>query len=273
MSERSGIEWTEATWNPVTGCTKVSPGCKHCYAETFAERFRGVANHPYQQGFDLQLWPERLDLPLRWRRSRRILVNSMSDLFHEGVPEEFIDSVFDTMRRAKWHQFQVLTKRAKRMVKYIKAREKQWGPLSQSHPNIWLGTTVETEEYMIRAILVAGLLSAVRFLSCEPLLGPLDITKVLDVEHGINWVIVGGESGRRARPMAKEWVVRIRDQCDRAGVPFFFKQWGGFNKKKCGRLLEELTWDGYPEREHGGQPSLKQPQFTKSLHRVIREAG
>lgn len=246
MSDRSSIEWTEATWNPVTGCTKVSSGCANCYAETFAERFRGVPNHPYEQGFDLRLWPERLDLPLRWRTPRRIFVNSMSDLFHEEVPDEFIDRVFDTMRSARRHLFQVLTKRTERLVDYIATREKWWGPLHERLPNVWLGTSVETHKYMDRALFVSRLSSTVRFLSCEPLLGSLDLTAILREKEGINWVIVGGESGPRARPMAKKWVTEIRDQCLQAHVPFFFKQWGGFNKKKAGRVLEGRTWDGYP---------------------------
>ena len=204
MSDRSSIEWTEATWNPVTGCTKVSSGCANCYAETFAERFRGVPNHPYEQGFDLRLWPERLDLPLRWRTPRRIFVNSMSDLFHEEVPDEFIDRVFDTMRSARRHLFQVLTKRTERLVDYIATREKWWGPLHERLPNVWLGTSVETHKYMDRALFVSRLSSTVRFLSCEPLLGSLDLTAILREKEGINWVIVGGESGPRARPMAKK---------------------------------------------------------------------
>ncbi len=276
MAEISKIEWTDSTWNPVTGCTKISPGCKYCYAETLAERWRGVKDHPYEQGFDLRLWPERLELPLRWKKSRRIFVNSMSDLFHPEVPNEFIDKVFETMRKASHHQFQVLTKRPERMSEYLEA----WGEeFAEKYPHIWLGSSIENERYIERAQIVSRLPSSVRFLSCEPLLGPLDISKMLEEKpvpvspcseagageqgkapsplpsptgrgrdkHGINWVIVGGESGPRSRPMKKEWVIKIRNQCRRAKVPFFFKQWGGTNKKKAGRTLESRTWDEYPQ--------------------------
>ena len=245
MSDHSSIEWTDATWNPVTGCTKVSPGCKHCYAQTFAERFRGVPGHPFEQGFDLRLWPERLTLPLAWKTPRRIFVNSMSDLFHERVPDEFIDAAFDTMALAHWHQFQVLTKRPERMTNYVSARVESCGPLRRTHPNVWLGTSVESQRYVYRAALAAELSSTVRFLSCEPLLGPLDLTEVLGARR-INWVIVGGESGHHARPMDPEWARDIRDQCQRARVPFFFKQWGGTNKKAAGRTLDKRTWDELP---------------------------
>jgi protein gp37 len=241
------IEWTNATWNPVTGCTKVSPGCKQCYAETFAERFRGVPGSRYEQGFDLRLWPERLELPLRWKKPRKVFVNSMSDLFHERVPFEFIDQAFDTMRRAGQHQFQILTKRATRMQDYITTRS--WArELAAASPNIWLGASVELEAYMPRAEIVAGLPSRVRFLSCEPLLGPLDLSAFL-AHSAINWVIVGGESGAGARPMDPAWAGAIRDQCHRAGVAFFFKQWGGFHKNAAGRLLDGRTWDEFPEHD------------------------
>ncbi len=244
MSDHSTIEWTDASWNPVTGCSKVSPGCKHCYAETFAERFRGVPGHRYEQGFDLRLWPERLGLPLIWRRPRRIFVNSMSDLFHERVSFEFIDRVFDTMREASRHKFQVLTKRPERMAEYLACRP--WAQeLAASYPNIWLGTSVELQLYMRRAEIVVRLPAAVRFLSCEPLLGPLDLSLVLGSER-INWVIAGGESGAGARAMAPQWAMDIRDQCVATGVPFFFKQWGGSNKKAAGRVLEGRTWDEFP---------------------------
>lgn len=245
MSDHSKIEWTDATWNPATGCTKISPGCKNCYAQTFAERFRGVRGHPYEQGFDLWLWPNRLKLPLAWKTPRRIFVNSMSDLFHERIPDSFIDLVFETMLSANWHQFQILTKRAERMASYVQARRRRFGVLSARHPHLWLGTSVETQKYVQRAELVARLPSAVRFLSCEPLLGPLELRHVLK-PTGVNWVIVGGESGHRARPMQARWVTDIRNQCAEAGVPFFFKQWGGRNKKLTGRLLERRTWDGLP---------------------------
>jgi protein gp37 len=246
MSEHSAIEWTDATWNPVTGCTKVSPGCKHCYAETFAERFRGVPGHPYEQGFDLRLWPNRLRLPLSWSTPKRIFVNSMSDLFHERVPFAFVDGVFETMRAASWHQFQVLTKRPERMVEYVAARTRRWGSLAETAPHIWLGTSVENQKYAYRADVVAALAAAVRFLSCEPLLGPLDLGRALGSGR-VNWVIVGGESGPGARPMDISWVLSIREQCERARVPFFFKQWGGRNKKAAGRLLEDRTWDEFPQ--------------------------
>lgn len=245
MSAHSKIEWTDATWNPVTGCTKVSLGCKNCYAQTFSERFRGVPNHPFQQGFDLRLWPERLHLPLRWRMPRRIFVNSMSDLFHEKVPDQFADYVFATMHGAAWHQFQVLTKRPERMARYVLRKCRIHGSLAVSHPNVWLGTTVESQQYVERAALVATLPAAVRFLSCEPLLGPLDLRGMLG-PHAINWVIVGGESGPKARPMAVDWVRSIREQCRKARVPFFFKQWGGVHKKLAGRRLDRRTWDDLP---------------------------
>jgi len=245
MADHSKIEWTDATWNPVTGCTKISPGCKHCYALTFAERFRGVPGHPFEQGFDLRLWPDRLALPLAWRTPKRIFVNSMSDLFHERVPESFIDAVFRTMLAACWHQFQVLTKRPERMVAYLRRRAATLGSLATDHPHVWLGSSIETQRYIGRAEQVAALPSAVRFLSCEPLLGPLDLRSLLGA-GAVNWVIVGGESGHHARPMDPAWAVDLRDQCAHAGVPFFFKQWGGRNKKLAGRTLEDRTWDELP---------------------------
>lgn len=244
MSDHSAIEWTDATWNPVTGCNKVSPGCKHCYAQVFSERFRGVPGHPFEQGFDLRLWPERIELPLRWRRPRLIFVNSMSDLFHERVPDAFIARVFDTMQRASWHRFQVLTKRPERMARFVRDHM-AGGPPRLTHPNVWLGTSVENERYVGRAEIVASLDAAVRFLSCEPLLGPLDLQHVLG-PTGINWVIVGGESGHGARSMDAEWVRGIRRQCRAAGVPFFFKQWGGPQKSRTGRTLDRRTYDGMP---------------------------
>ena len=245
MSDHSKIEWTDATWNPVTGCTKVSPGCKHCYAQTFAERFRGVPGHPFEQGFDLRLWPERLELPLAWRTPKRIFVNSMSDLFHPGVPDSFVDRVFDTMVEASWHQFQVLTKRPERMAAYVQSRRTRHGLLGSRHPHIWLGASVENQRYVPRAQVIASLRSAVRFLSCEPLLGPLDLGDVLG-PWSVNWVIVGGESGHGARPMDPSWVLAIREQCARARVPFFFKQWGGRTPKEGGRDLDGRRWDQMP---------------------------
>jgi protein gp37 len=234
MSEKSPIEWTNSTWNPVTGCTKVSPGCRHCYAETFAERWRGIPGHPYEQGFDLRLWPDRLDLPLTWKKPRTIFVNSMSDLFHEDVPISFIRSVFHTMEKASWHIFQVLTKRSERMARIT--------PKLDLPPNVWLGVSIETRKYLWRADNLRQVPAAVRFLSLEPLLGPLRAVNL----SGINWVIVGGESGPGARPMDPEWAREIRDQCVQARVPFFFKQWGGVRKKKNGRALDGRTWEEMP---------------------------
>jgi len=250
MSEKSSIEWTDSTWNPVTGCTKVSPGCKHCYAETFAERFRGVEGHPYEQGFDLRIWRDRFDLPLRWRTPRTIFVNSMSDLFHRDIPDEVIDAVFETMRRADWHTFQVLTKRPDRMRAVVLDRNARGLAPRVVQPNTWLGTSVESQDYVSRAEAIRDLPVSVRFLSCEPLLGPLDLRGVLDPGQGINWVIVGGESGHGARPMEKDWALDIQEQCADAGVPFFFKQWGGKNKKRAGRILNGATWDEMPAMDN-----------------------
>lgn len=240
MSEGSKIEWTDATWNPVTGCSKVSPGCAHCYAETFAERFRGVPGHPYERGFDLTLRPERLRLPLTWRRPQRIFVNSMSDLFHPEVPDEFILQVFAAMREANWHQFQVLTKRPERAA--------AMDSLLQWAPNIWLGTSVESQLWTSRIDQLRQTNAHVRFLSCEPLLGPLQLNLA-----DIDWVIVGGESGPRARPMQPAWAESIRDQCAEVGVAFFFKQWGAYDcngrrvgKKKAGRELGGRSWNDQP---------------------------
>ncbi|MDH4350811.1 MAG: phage Gp37/Gp68 family protein [Gemmatimonadota bacterium] len=235
MAEKSAIEWTDSTWNPVTGCGKVSPGCKHCYAETFAERWRGIPGHPYEQGFDLRLWPDRLELPLTWKKPRTIFVNSMSDLFHEKVPPDFIQKVFSTMERAPWHTFQILTKRSERLAEL--AVDLIWPP------NVWMGVSIETAKYRCRADHLRKVPAAVRFLSLEPLLGPLG---TLDLA-GIHWVIVGGESGPGARPIEAKWVREIRKQCRAAGVPFFFKQWGGVQKKKNGRVLDGRTWDGMPK--------------------------
>ncbi len=234
MSAASTIEWTNSTWNPVTGCTKVSQGCKHCYAERFAERFRGVPGHPYEQGFDLRLWPDRLTLPLEWHEPRRIFVNSMSDLYHEQVPQAFIEMVFGTMVRARWHTFQILTKRATRLAKL--------GPSLPWQPNIWQGVSVENMEVAWRADELRRVPSDIRFLSLEPLLGPLD---ELDLTE-IHWVIVGGESGPGARPMKRQWVRTLRDRCQREAVPFFFKQWGGPIKSRAGRTLDGKTWDEMP---------------------------
>ena len=242
MSATTGIEWTEATWNPVTGCTKVSPGCAHCYAETFANRFRGVPGHPYERGFELQPRPERLELPLGWKRPRMIFVNSMSDLFHEGVDDGFVGRVFDTMERARWHTFQVLTKRPERALALAGALP--WPD------NVWLGVSVENRRFLHRLDALRGIPAALRFASCEPLLGPLDGIDLAD----IGWVICGGESGPRARRMRPEWARALRDACVGAGVPFFFKQWGAHDaegrrvgKGRAGREFDGRSWDGMPE--------------------------
>jgi protein gp37 len=234
MAQGSGIEWTESTWNPVTGCTKVSPGCKHCYAERMAERLQAMGQSNYRNGFRLTLQPHMLELPLRWRKPQTIFVNSMSDLFHKDVPVEYIERVFDVMRRAHWHRFQVLTKRADRLAE-LDARI-DWAE------NIWMGASVESAKYRTRIDELRSTRAVVKFLSLEPLLGPLPS---LDL-NGIDWVIVGGESGPKARPMNPEWVTDLRDQCRIAGIPFFFKQWGGKNKKLAGRILDGRTWDEMP---------------------------
>jgi len=241
MADHSAIEWTDATWNPVTGCTKITAGCDNCYAERFAERFRGVAGHPFEKGFDLTLRPERLDQPLRWRRARMIFVNSMSDLFHKKVPLYFIDQVFDTMEKANWHSFQVLTKRSSRMRDYLNRRYQNQPPPE----HIWTGVSVEDHRGTSRIEHLRSASSAVRFLSVEPLIGPvgaLDLT-------GIHWVIAGGESGPGARVMHIDWAREIRDACQKQKVPFFFKQWGGLRPKAGGRLLDEREWNGWPARK------------------------
>ncbi|MDA2925276.1 phage Gp37/Gp68 family protein [Acidobacteria bacterium AH-259-L09] len=235
MAYQSKIEWTETTWNPVTGCNKVSTGCKYCYAERISERFRGVEGHPYEQGFDLKIHRDRLESPSRWRNPRRIFVNSMSDLFHEQIPFDFINDVFDVMEENPKHTFQVLTKRPDIMLQFFKNHR------TDVPPNVWLGISVETQEYMWRLSVLKKVPANVRFVSCEPLLGPL----VLDLDR-IHWVIVGGESGPKSRPIAIEWVRDIRAACLRVEVPFFFKQWGGSNKAKSGRILDGRTWDEFP---------------------------
>jgi protein gp37 len=234
MSDRSAIEWTQATWNPVTGCDKVSPGCAHCYAEMFAERWRGIPGHPYAQGFDLRLWPERLDVPLRWKRPRMIFVNSMSDLFHERIPDEFVAEIFETMVSAEQHTFQILTKRHERLL--------QLAPSLPWPPNVWMGVTIENRRFVHRADYLREIPAAVRFISAEPLLGPLER---LDLSE-IDWLIAGGESGPRHRPVREEWITELRDRCGAEGVAFFFKQWGGVRSKSGGRLLEGRTWDEMP---------------------------
>jgi protein gp37 len=235
MAQGSSIEWTQSTWNPVTGCTKISPGCKYCYAERMAERLQLMGQPNYRYGFRLTLQPHMIELPLRWKKPQTIFVNSMSDLFHARVPVAYIQRVFDVMRRAHWHRFQVLTKRADRLA----ALDAQlvWAP------NIWMGVSVESDRYRSRIDDLRATRACVKFLSLEPLLGPLHD---LDL-RGIDWVIVGGESGQKARPMRADWAIDIRDQCRRAAVPFFFKQWGGKNKKQAGRVLDGRTWDQMPD--------------------------
>jgi len=241
MSLLSKIEWTDATWNPVRGCTKISPGCKHCYAERFAERFRGVEGHPFEQGFDLRLVPHKLGEPLRWAEPRMIFVNSMSDLFHEGVPADYIGKVAATMRLARWHTYQVLTKRSERLRDVLSGR---LGEVA-TEGHIWWGVSVEDRKYGLPRIAhLQEAPAAVRFLSVEPLLEDIGTLPL----KGISWVIVGGESGPGARPMKEEWVISIREQCKSAGVPFFFKQWGGVRKKSAGRMLRGRTHDGFPKR-------------------------
>lgn len=248
MSSQSTIEWTDATWNPVRGCTKISPGCKHCYAEVFAERFRGVPGHPYERGFDPRLAPEKLAEPLRWKKPRMIFVNSMSDLFHSTVPDDYIKKVARVMSLANWHVFQVLTKRSERMRELLSTSLK--GYADQRH--IWWGVSVEDRKYGVPRIgHLQAAPAAVRFLSIEPLLE--DVGRI--PLRGISWAIVGGESGHAARPMRPEWVRSLRDQCERADVPFFFKQWGGRQKKKAGRLLDGKTYDGFPQFARASAPS------------------
>ncbi len=239
MSEHSQIEWTDSTWNPVRGCTKVSPGCKHCYAERFSERFRGVPGSPFEQGFDLRLVPEKLSEPLRWRRPRRIFVNSMSDLFHERIPTKYIAKVGSVMEQANWHTYQVLTKRHERLHDLLDGELRWLGRL----PHVWFGVSVEDREYGLpRIALLRKTPAKVRFLSIEPLLEDLGKISL----HGINWVIVGGESGPGARPMEKAWVLRILAQCREQKVAFFFKQWGGVRKHETGRTLNGRTYDELP---------------------------
>ena len=231
---QSKIEWTEATWNPVTGCTKISPGCKHCYAERMAKRLQAMGQPNYANGFALTLHEHMLNKPLEWKTPQTIFVNSMSDLFHKDVPVEFILRVFEVMEKADWHNFQVLTKRADRVLELND--QLNWPA------NVWMGTSVETQKYTFRIDELRQTSAAVKFLSLEPLLGPLTNLNLANID----WVIVGGESGPGARPMDKQWVVDIRNQCQEAFVPFFFKQWGGVRKKETGRMLEGRTWDEMP---------------------------
>jgi protein gp37 len=235
MPQETSIEWTEATWNPVTGCDEVSPGCAHCYAKTFAERWRGVPGHPYEQGFDLRFWPERLDQPSKWKRPRMIFVNSMSDLFHERVPLSFIEQVFETVRAADRHTFQILTKRHERLAELAPALD--WPT------NVWMGVSIENRRFVNRADFLRRVPAAVRFISAEPLLGPLEELDLTDID----WLIAGGESGPGHRPMKVEWLEDLRDRCQAEGVAFFFKQWGGRHPKSGGRELAGREWDELPK--------------------------
>ncbi|WP_224368136.1 DUF5131 family protein [Hyalangium versicolor] len=258
MSSSSKIEWTDATWNPVRGCTKLSPGCKHCYAETFAERFRGVPGHPFEHGFDLRLVPEKLAEPLRWGSSKRIFVNSMSDLFHRDIPDDYIVSVARVMLLARWHTFQVLTKRSERMRDLLTTKLR----FAADCEHIWWGVSVEDKRYGLPRIEhLQAAPAQVRFLSIEPLLEDLGAFEL----GGIHWVIVGGESGARARPMADSWVLSIRDQCKRARVPFFFKQWGGVHKSRTGRELAGRTYDEFPPAHPS--PTMARQQRLEALER------
>ena len=236
MATNSSIEWTEATWNPLTGCTKISPGCKHCYAERLSARLKAMGNPNYANSFELTLHDHVVELPLTWKKPRVIFVNSMSDLFHKDVPVEFVLRVFETMRRASWHTFQVLTKRSDRLL--------ELDPQIVWPANVWMGVSVENDKYAYRVEDLRQTHAQTKFLSVEPLLGPLPHLNLA----GIDWVIVGGESGPGARSMEETWVTGVRDQCQAAEVAFFFKQWGGVNKKRAGRLLEGRTWDDLPRQ-------------------------
>lgn len=234
MPGSSAIEWTQATWNPVTGCSKVSPGCAHCYAETFAERFRGVPDHPYEQGFDLRLWPNRLEYPLKWKKPRVIFVNSMSDLFHEDIPNDYVAQVFDVMTRANHHVYQILTKRPERLAELA-----AWLPWPD---HIWMGVTIENRRFVNRADFLREVPAAVRFISAEPLLGFLEGLDLTD----IHWLIAGGESGHKHRPVKPEWIRHVRDLSEESGTAFFFKQWGGLRSKSGGRMLDGREWNEMP---------------------------
>lgn len=241
MATDTQIEWTDATWNPVTGCTKITLGCDNCYAERFAERFRGVPGHPFEFGFDLKLRQDRISQPVQWRKPRRIFVNSMSDLFHKEIPKDFIDAVFSTMEKADWHVFQLLTKRSSLMARYLKGRYGE----GKAPPHIWVGVSIEDAKNTVRLKHLQAAQASVKFVSFEPLLssvGKVDLS-------GIDWAIVGGESGPRARPMEEKWVVEIKDQCRKHRVAFFFKQWGGIRPKSGGRLLRGREWNEYPRKK------------------------
>ncbi len=247
---RTKIEWTTSTWNPVTGCTKISTGCLNCYAERMAFRLQKMGNPSYSNGFNVTLHDRLLELPLKWKKPQTIFVNSMSDLFHNEVPFSFIKRVFSTMKQANWHQFQILTKRSERLLAL--SSELEWAP------NIWMGASIENQDYVFRAKHLRKTGAAIKFLSVEPLIDPITS---LDLK-GIDWVIVGGESGPGARAMRREWVTAIRDLCKIAGIPFFFKQWGGTNKKKNGRLLDNRTWDELPQKKEINQPIELSLQFS-----------
>ena len=240
---KSAIEWTESTWNPLTGCTKISPGCKNCYAERMAKRLKAMGQSNYRNGFKLTLHEHVLEYPLRWKKPQMIFVNSMSDLFHKDVPTDFILRVFDVMRRAHWHTFQVLTKRSERLL--------ELDPIIEWPENVWMGVSVENQKYTFRIDHLRQTHAMVKFLSLEPLLGPIPN---LDLAY-IDWAIVGGESGPKSRPIKQEWVTEIRDQCLAANVPFFFKQWGGVHKKKTGRTLEGRTWSQLPRARIAAMPA------------------
>jgi len=246
MTSKSSIEWTDSTWNPVTGCTKISPGCKNCYAERMAKRLKAMRQPNYKNGFKLTIHPNMLRRPLEWKKPSLIFVNSMSDLFHQDVPLEFILQVFDTMKKANWHQFQVLTKRSERLMRL--------SPKLNWPENVWMGVSVENQDYIYRIDHLRKTDAKIKFLSLEPLIGPV-VELSLD---NIDWVIVGGESGPGSRSIKKDWVLEIKNQCKKAGVPFFFKQWGGTNKKKTGRLLQGRTWDELPKNAN----LILNPQVT-----------
>jgi protein gp37 len=264
MSQQSHIEWTDATWNPVRGCTKISPGCKHCYAEVFAERFRGVKGHPYEQGFDLRLVQSKLEEPLRWKSPKMIFVNSMSDLFHESVPNEYIEGVVAVMVKARWHTYQVLSKRSARLRELLQTRLR----FAALEPHIWWGVSVEDKQYGVPRIEhLQDTPACVRFLSIEPLLEDIGTLNL----SGIHWVIVGGESGHGARPMRKEWVTSIQQQCRHDGVAFFFKQWGGVRKSKTGRLLDGRTYDEMPQHDAARAPAVQ--KLASSGAWIVQHSG
>jgi protein gp37 len=263
MAELSKIEWTDATWNPVRGCTKISPGCTHCYAETFAERFRGVPGHPYEQGFDLRLVPDKILEPLRWPTPKMVFVNSMSDLFHADVPVSYISAVAEVMKQSPWHIYQVLTKRSERMRELLTSSLRDVALSS----HVWWGTSVENRKYGLPRIDdLRNTPAAIRFLSVEPLLEDLGEINL----EGIQWVIVGGESGPGARPMNPDWVNSLMEQCNRNVVPFFFKQWGGVRKKQAGRELNGRTFDEFPQlRRSEFPPKTKRMQILRSVESKI----